>query len=135
MPSSNIADRLPPLALALGDPAGVGPEIAAKAWERRASEGLLPFFVVGDVRSIEAVWSGPIARISDPSEAWEAFGTALPLIQLEDAGDGEQNDDRSSNINKLAVIQRPSLQPVEPAVERSIFQVLHMPSLRNRQQA
>lgn len=87
MPLSNIADRLPPLALALGDPAGVGPEIAAKAWERRAAEGLLPFFVVGDVRSIEAVWSGPIARISDPSEAWEAFGTALPLIQLEDAGE------------------------------------------------
>ncbi|WP_420139492.1 4-hydroxythreonine-4-phosphate dehydrogenase PdxA [Sphingomonas sp.] len=87
MPLSNIADRLPPLALALGDPAGVGPEIAAKAWERRAAEGLLPFFVVGDIRSIEAVWPGPIARISDPFEAWEAFGSALPLIQLEDAGE------------------------------------------------
>jgi 4-hydroxythreonine-4-phosphate dehydrogenase len=86
MPLSNIADRLPPLAVALGDPAGVGPEIAAKAWEKRTSEALYPFFVVGDVRSIEAVWDGPIARISDPAEAVSAFGTALPLIQLEDAG-------------------------------------------------
>src|SRR4051812_31916910 len=87
MPSSNIAEALPALALALGDPAGVGPEIAAKAWERRVAEELRPFFVVGDVRSIEAVWDGPIARISDPSEASDAFGAALPLIQLEDAGE------------------------------------------------
>ena len=87
MPSSNIADGLPPLAVALGDPAGVGPEIAAKAWERRAAERLHPFFVVGDVRSIEAVWRGPIARISAPEDALGTFGEALPLIQLEDAGE------------------------------------------------
>jgi len=87
MPSSNIADGLPPLAVALGDPAGVGPEIAAKAWEKRRQEGLHPFFVVGDVRSIEAVWAGPVARISSPDEAAGIFGEALPLIQLEDAGE------------------------------------------------
>jgi len=87
MPSSNIADGLTPLAVALGDPAGVGPEIAAKAWQRRVEEGLHPFFVVGDVRSIEAVWSGPVARISGPEEAPEVFANALPLIQLEDAGE------------------------------------------------
>jgi 4-hydroxythreonine-4-phosphate dehydrogenase len=87
MPSSNIADELPPLAVALGDPAGVGPEIAAKAWEKRVGEGLHAFFVVGDIRSIEAVWSGPIARISAPGEAPEIFREALPLIQLEDAGE------------------------------------------------
>jgi 4-hydroxythreonine-4-phosphate dehydrogenase len=94
MPSSNIADGLPPLAVALGDPAGVGPEVATKAWERRIEHGLHPFFVVGDVRSIEAVWSGPIARISEPADALAVFGDALPLIQLEDAGDivpGEPN--------------------------------------------
>ena len=87
MPSSNIADGLPPLAVALGDPAGVGPEIAAKSWERRREESLHPFFVVGDVRSIEAVWRGPVARISAPEEAAGIFGEALPLIQLEDAGE------------------------------------------------
>jgi len=86
MPSSNIADGLNPLAMALGDPAGVGPETAAKAWERRREERLHPFFVVGDVRSIEAVWQGPVARISGPEEAAGIFDQALPLIQLEDAG-------------------------------------------------
>lgn len=86
MPSSNIADELPPLAVALGDPAGVGPEIAAKAWERRVERALHPFFVVGDIRSIEAVWTGPVVRISEPAEACDVFAEALPLIQLEDAG-------------------------------------------------
>jgi len=86
MRSSNIADPALPLAVALGDPAGVGPEIAAKAWQARREHDLPPFFVVGDMRSIEAVWSGPIARLYDPARAIETFADALPLIQVEDAG-------------------------------------------------
>lgn len=83
-----------PLAVALGDPAGIGPEVAAKAWVMRESRSLAPFFVVGDQRSISAVWGGPIARITDPSEALGAFASALPLIQIDDPGEiipGEPN--------------------------------------------
>lgn len=87
MRSSNIAEPRLPLAVALGDPAGVGPEIAAKAWLARRSHALPPFFVIGDARSITAVWDGPITRISDPDEAVATFGDALPLIQVEDAGE------------------------------------------------
>ena len=76
-----------PLAVALGDPAGIGPEIAVKAWLARDREGLAPFFAVGDERSIQAVWSGPIHRIDTPAEAIEAFGRALPLLSVEDGGD------------------------------------------------
>jgi 4-hydroxythreonine-4-phosphate dehydrogenase len=75
-----------PLALALGDPAGIGPEVAAKAWVARHTLQLPCFFAVGDARSIEAVWRGPIARITDPSHAAHIFGEALPIIQVEDAG-------------------------------------------------
>ncbi len=75
-----------PLALALGDPAGIGPEVAAKAWVARNTMQLPSFFVVGDARSIEAVWRGPIARITDPSHANDVFAEALPIIQVEDAG-------------------------------------------------
>jgi 4-hydroxythreonine-4-phosphate dehydrogenase len=75
-----------PLALALGDPAGIGPEIAAKAWVARDTMQLPCFFAVGDARSIEAVWRGPIARITDPSHAAHVFPTALPIIEMEDAG-------------------------------------------------
>ncbi len=77
---------LSPLAIALGDPAGIGPEIAAKAWDARRQYGLAPFFAVGDRRSVQAVWNGPIELISSPDEAIGCFGRALPLIQIEDTG-------------------------------------------------
>lgn len=77
---------MPPLAVALGDPAGIGPEIAAKAWAARGAHSLHPFFAVGDARSVETVWSGPVVRISDPDEAVPAFERGLPVIQMEDAG-------------------------------------------------
>lgn len=83
-----------PLAVALGDPAGIGPEIAVKAWETRTAEGLPPFFVVGDIRSVTTVWGGPVARIANPDEAIGVYDRALPLLSVEDAGDivpGEPN--------------------------------------------
>jgi 4-hydroxythreonine-4-phosphate dehydrogenase len=76
-----------PLAVALGDPAGIGPEIVAKAWAQRHVRSLPPFFAVGDRRSIAAVWDGPISTISEPAEAACKFDEALPLIQVEDAGE------------------------------------------------
>jgi 4-hydroxythreonine-4-phosphate dehydrogenase len=75
-----------PLAVALGDPSGIGPEVTAKAWVARNIQRLPPFFAVGDARSIEAVWRGPVSRITDPSHAAEVFPEALPVIQVEDAG-------------------------------------------------
>jgi len=36
-----------PLAVSLGDPAGVGPELIAEAWARREAERLPPFLVAG----------------------------------------------------------------------------------------
>jgi 4-hydroxythreonine-4-phosphate dehydrogenase len=75
-----------PLALSLGDPAGIGPEVIAKAWVARDSHNLPAFFAVGDIRSIEAVWRGPVAKISGPTEATSVFPSALPVIQVEDAG-------------------------------------------------
>jgi 4-hydroxythreonine-4-phosphate dehydrogenase len=76
-----------PLAVALGDPAGIGPEIAVKAWMARLDQMLPPFFVVGDQRSVEAIWPGPIARITSPEEATGAFLNALPLLSVEDGGE------------------------------------------------
>jgi 4-hydroxythreonine-4-phosphate dehydrogenase len=81
-----IADTIAPLAVALGDPSGIGPEVAAKAWMARDIARLHTFFAVGDARSIEAVWRGPVARITDPSHAASVFASALPVIEVEDAG-------------------------------------------------
>lgn len=75
-----------PLAVSLGDPAGIGPEVTAKAWAARDSQNLPPFFAVGDERSLAAVWSGPTRLITDPSQTGETFRDALPVMQVEDAG-------------------------------------------------
>ena len=37
-----------PLALTLGEPAGIGPDIAIKAWLRRNELNLPPFYLLGD---------------------------------------------------------------------------------------
>jgi 4-hydroxythreonine-4-phosphate dehydrogenase len=76
-----------PLAISIGDPAGIGPEIIAAAWERRDADRLPPFLAIGDARALRAVWNGPIAILSDPTHAAAAFATALPLIQLDDPGE------------------------------------------------
>lgn len=75
-----------PIALSLGDPAGIGPEIIAKTWERRVPEGLPPFFAVGDIKAVERVWNGPVRAISDPAQAQACFGEALPVIQIDGGG-------------------------------------------------
>ena len=71
-----------PLAVSLGDPAGIGPEVLAKCWDNRGSFGLSPFVVIGDPRSVRSVWDGPIANIDDPRETDSAFDVGLPLIQV-----------------------------------------------------
>lgn len=82
-----VMEPILPLAVAMGDPAGIGPEIVAKAWTGRAEFGLSPFFAVGDARAVSQVWHGPVARISDPIEARAAFAQALPVIPVQDGGD------------------------------------------------
>jgi 4-hydroxythreonine-4-phosphate dehydrogenase len=72
-----------PLAVALGDPAGIGPETIAKAWMRRREEGLAPFFAVGAPEALASVWDGPVQIVSDPAEAPAVFAQALPIIRVD----------------------------------------------------
>ncbi|MGE0178541.1 MAG: 4-hydroxythreonine-4-phosphate dehydrogenase PdxA [Sphingomonas sp.] len=76
-----------PLAVSLGDPAGIGAEVIAKSWERREQESLPLFFAVGDVDALTAVWDGPVAIIRDPGEASAAFAHSLPVIDVGDSAD------------------------------------------------
>src|SRR5258705_12278352 len=72
-----------PLALTMGEPAGIGGEIALKAWLRRA-EGVPPFYLIDDPRRLAAPaphlgWSVPIGRLSSPGDAAAIFAQALPV--------------------------------------------------------
>lgn len=70
----------------MGDPAGVGPEVAARAWAARREHDLHPFVAIGDAAAIGAVWDGPIARVGDMDDVAAAFDDALPVWHLEDSG-------------------------------------------------
>lgn len=73
-----------PLALTLGDPAGIGPEIVVKAWRALRLESV-PFFVVGDAQSLRSAPSasaGLVRTISSPDEVASAFPEAIPVLDL-----------------------------------------------------
>src|SRR5947209_19950792 len=72
---------LPPLAVSLGDPAGIGPEVIAKCWDNRSAFGIPPFVAIGDPRSIAAVWDGPLEVVDDLRQAGAAFDSRLRLIR------------------------------------------------------
>ncbi len=78
----NSADK--PLAISVGDPAGIGPEIIGKAWDGRAAHGLHNFFAIGDINSFKPHWQGPVVRIDDPADAAKHFGAALPVFHVHD---------------------------------------------------
>lgn len=71
-----------PLAVSLGDPAGIGPEILAKAWRERVAHNLPVFFGVGDEHALKKAYAGPVAIISEPREAAAVFGRAVPLLPV-----------------------------------------------------
>jgi 4-hydroxythreonine-4-phosphate dehydrogenase len=70
-----------PVVLTLGDPAGIGPEIALAAWSTLRDE--VPFLLVGDADHVGAlaVRRGvPVRAVPGPAEAAAVAATALPLL-------------------------------------------------------
>lgn len=72
-----------PLALSLGDPAGIGPEIAVKAW--RALHGQGPaFMVVGDAQALASAPGSPapVRAVTRPEDAAQVFNKAIPVLDI-----------------------------------------------------
>lgn len=73
-----------PLALTLGDPAGIGPEIIVKTWRELRHSGP-QFFVVGDAQSLASAptaTAGIMRRISSPEDVASVFADAIPVLDL-----------------------------------------------------
>lgn len=78
-----------PIAISMGEPAGIGPDVALMAWRDRRDNGLPPFYVIGDAGLMEkrAARLGigvPVVPCL-PEEANETFPFGLPVL---DIGDG-----------------------------------------------
>ena len=75
-----------PLALTLGEPAGIGPDLALVAWQRRAELDLPAFYIIGEPDFLNARARAlgleiPISEV-DPANAAGAFRRALPVVPL-----------------------------------------------------
>jgi 4-hydroxythreonine-4-phosphate dehydrogenase len=70
---------IPPLALTMGDPAGVGPELAARAWHALRDTGR-PFVWIGDPLLLDG--HAPYEIVHEPGHADAVFASALPVLPL-----------------------------------------------------
>jgi 4-hydroxythreonine-4-phosphate dehydrogenase len=75
-----------PLAVTMGEPAGIGGEITLKAWLDRGG-GIPPFYLIDDLDRVAALahrlgWPVPIRPVSAPEEALAVFPDALPIAPI-----------------------------------------------------
>ena len=100
-----------PLALTLGEPAGIGPDIAIKAWLRRDELKLPPFYLLGDCdflkRRTKALDLPAELAAVDAGEVTAAFAKALPVVATGIAATAPPGrPDASSAQAALASIRR-----------------------------
>jgi 4-hydroxythreonine-4-phosphate dehydrogenase len=100
-----------PLALTLGEPAGIGPDITLAAWQRRAELALPPFYLLADPdfvdrRARQLGLKIPL-RVVEPDGAASAFAAALPVVALaEQVTAAPAHPDASSAPAAIASIRR-----------------------------
>ena len=75
-----------PLAVTLGEPAGIGGDIVLKAWLEHRNE-LPPFYLIGDPDHLASLarhlrWQVPVCPINAPARAPAVFTTALPVFPI-----------------------------------------------------
>ncbi len=75
-----------PIALSIGDPSGIGPDIALVAWSLRTKFSLPPFFILADpellaTRARQLNLDIPLSAC-EPAEAIQRFCHYLPVVPL-----------------------------------------------------
>ena len=102
-----------PLAVTMGEPAGIGGELTLKAWQARETQQLPAFFAIDDPARLKVLGNTPIQEIDSPAQAVEVFDKALPVLPIvlaEPAIVGTLNPKNGAAV----------LESIERAVELSI---------------
>ena len=105
-----------PVALTLGDPAGIGGEIALRAWAELRGE--FPFFLIGDpthVAGLGARLGLPVRPIAAPGEA----AAALTLAGLHEPLVGSGSGRRSRRSGQFTVVEDGIAGVEQPTIGRS----------------
>jgi 4-hydroxythreonine-4-phosphate dehydrogenase len=100
-----------PLALTLGEPAGIGPDITFAAWRRRIELNLAPFYLLADpdfiARCAQRIAPDVPIAVVEPAAAATSFVSALPVVDIGMPVSAQPgHPDRSSAPAALAAIRR-----------------------------
>jgi len=103
--------RALPLALTLGEPAGIGPDIALRAFADRGSKALPPFYIIADpqfmIERARLLKLDVAIAVAEPEDALDVFQHSLPVAALDmriTAKPG--HPDGSSAMSAIAAIKR-----------------------------
>jgi 4-hydroxythreonine-4-phosphate dehydrogenase len=92
-----------PLAVSCGEPSGIGPEIAVRAWEALRDD--LPFVWIGDPRHLPP--GTPVVLIDAPSKAAAVAAKAFPVLPVEFAATARSGHlDPANAPGVIAAIER-----------------------------
>jgi len=91
--ANSLARSARPLAVTLGEPAGIGPDLILRAWTERAARALPPFFVAGDaaflIRRADCLGLSVAVKTCNVRDVATVFPDALPVVETGHAVKGE----------------------------------------------
>jgi 4-hydroxythreonine-4-phosphate dehydrogenase len=82
-----LAHGAKPIALTMGEPAGIAADITLMAWRQARTDPSLCFFYIGDpalltMRSMRLLLDATIVNIASPGEAADVFPSGVPVLAL-----------------------------------------------------
>jgi 4-hydroxythreonine-4-phosphate dehydrogenase len=114
----------PPLAVTMGDPAGIGPDITLASWLDRTSLALPPFVLLGDPdllaeRALQLSLAVPIERVADFEAGQATFAQALPVLPVRGVGGDNAMIVAAIEAATAAVLERRALGMVTNPITKS----------------
>ena len=100
-----------PLALTMGEPAGIGPDVTLAVWAERRERRLPVFYCLADpdtlIRRAERIGITIPIEVVAPGEAAAVFDRALPVVRLEGRSNAEPGlPERASALGVIEAIAR-----------------------------
>jgi len=97
-----------PIAMTLGEPGGIGPELAIKAWLARADHNLPPFFILSPKtimdQTIESLGLRAKTKVIDEaSQTGQFFENALPVLEIPGNADDIKPGTASSKTASVVI--------------------------------